>query len=524
MVAMIKQLVKCDKEFLGKMNKPEDFLGSIDALVEEPYYCRVCGEYLDSIMQIRDEFAKKYNLTSNTKSRVLFAAWLLFKQKQSVLYATIESVGAFCRKNRVDFEEVMEHMIPHPTYKKLYTNKWVRDNERNICKWIEGLNVLTTDLNSEQVILEGLDDKQNEAVRNIVSSPCSILQGNAGCGKTRTVCELIKLLLTHDIPVYAAAFTHKAKNCIAEKLANIPVSVSTVHSLISRIENEKVKPFSMFLILDEASMLDIDLLGWLASTLMSRHISTQVCFVGDYHQIQPVGRGEFFRMLVETGKNVNNLLKCYRTDNQDLEDNYMLLRNGMVPQTSEHFTNQVMLNDEGISKFLKKHIIDHHDEWKIICWQNIHIKMINKWVQEQLLLSRKIGPGNFRGLYENDKVVYCGDSDDPSITNATNGVVTSANNKSMTIEWDTGATKRYTKIADIQLRYAVTAHKAQGSEFDKVLVACYDIDKMKMCIDRRWLYTSITRGKEHVMMLATKKIDDFIKMDLKPVPISDMKI
>ena len=59
------------------------------------------------------------------------------------------------------------------------------------------------------------------------------------------------------------------------------------------------------MILDESSMLDLDLLGVLAEVFIMKKISYQICFVGDYYQIAPVSRGELFRQIVEDGKNVN---------------------------------------------------------------------------------------------------------------------------------------------------------------------------------------------------------------------------
>lgn len=510
--------------FIDKIFTPKEFIAALDILETHPFTCKSFGETLDNIFELRREFYFKfvdknaYSKIKKDEDEVKFAAWLIFKQK-NVIYTTINVLSTFCSKYDVDLEEFMFHMIRHPKYEKLYTNSWVRSAELSISDWLSHTCVLSKDVSTFKDI-ETLDKKQNEAIRNILSSGYSVLQGNAGCGKTRTICELVKLLVKNDVMVCAAAFTHKAKNCMYEKLQDTVVSVSTVHSLIGKLNI--VKMHSMFLILDESSMLDIDLLAWLADTINAKKIKVQVCFVGDYFQIQPVGRGEFFRGLVEKDVNVNNLIKCYRTDNQDLEDNYMRLRKGEMPKTTEHCDIKVVSSDEKISEFVKSHIQANGDDYKIICWQNHHIKMINKWVQETLLKKRKIGPEVFRGFYLKDKVVFCGDNDDPLLTNATNGVVTKITPKTCTILWDTGAEKQYTKVSDIMLSYAITAHKAQGSEFSRVLVACYDVSKMKYCLDRRWLYTSFTRGKEEVILVSTSNIDSFIKQELKPKPISDI--
>lgn len=181
-------------------------------------------------------------------------------------------------------------------------------------------------------------------------------------------------------------------------------------------------------------------------------------------------------------------------------------------------------DDNEISRKLKEHITKKLDSHKIICWQNQHIKMINKWVQENLLSAKTIGPKSYKGFYTNDKVIFGGNNEDSNVTNATNGVVVSVSPKELIVEWDTGVQRKYTKTIDLSLSYAITAHKAQGSEYKNVIVACYDIDKMKACIDRRWLYTSATRGKEKVVVLATEKIKSFIEMALKPSPITNLSV
>ena len=508
-------------EIQNLLNKPKDFLKATETLRKDPYVCSLHGETLDTAFDVRDIFCKKVlgkDLESYKDDREKFVVWLFFQQRQ-ITYASIDNIFAFCAKKKLEIDEsVLTHLVQHSVMPKLYTSKLLYGYEQAVSILLsKKLKVLRPNLNC---MIKNLDFDQNKAVNNILKSPYSVLQGNAGCGKTRTICELIKILVGENVPVFAAAYTHKAKNCMLENLRDVSVSISTVHSLIPKINSKS----NMFLILDESSMLDLDLIGALANKLLSsNYISVQLCFVGDFFQIPPIGRGEIFRMLVEKKDHVNNLLKCYRTEKFDLEDNYSKIRSGEVPITNEHFVIHYCKNDCDINTNLKAFIDMHLNEYKIICWQNIHIKMINKWVQEKLLSREKIGPASFKGFYLNDNVVYCGENDE-ELTNATNGTVIAINPKSMTIKWDSGIEKKHDVIKDIMLSYAITCHKSQGSEFQNVCVVCYEVEKMIACMDRRWLYTSVTRGKDNVALFTTKKIEKFIKGDLKSIPISDMCI
>lgn len=262
----IVDLLKTDG-FFEDFSTPKDFIDAIDIIIKKPYVCKVYGEYLENIFKIRRKFAEKYLGIPNKSTNydeVKFGAWLLFKQK-NVVYTTITVIKSFCSKYNLDLEYFMDHMIQHPKHPKLYTNSHVREAEISICNWLNKTCVIVPDV--ENMIIntqfDALDEKQTDSIRNILRSRYSILQGNAGCGKTRTICELIKLLTTvENIDVHAAAFTHKAKNCMIEKLRSIheskynTISVSTVHSLIGKLNMTSTRP--MFLILDEASMLDID--------------------------------------------------------------------------------------------------------------------------------------------------------------------------------------------------------------------------------------------------------------------------
>jgi len=485
------------------------------------------GESLENVIETRFEIASNCfpEQFADKSKQMQFVAWVFFESRKGYVYAPQYIIKSFCTKNSIDMEDFMDVLVRHPDYKNLYTSKDIRMCEVAIERWLSQATPSNTIKPKDSPLL---DASQNKSLKQLMTSGYTVLQGNAGCGKTTTVCEMIKQLIAHDdVMVVAAAFTHKAKKCIEVRMKKAglenQVLIGTLHSVIGiirAIEQHK----HIFLILDEASMLDIELLGELAFTMTNKTIKYQVCFVGDYFQIQPVGRGEFFRQMVEDDQVVHTLHKCYRTDHQDLFKAYENVRNGKLPESSENFKVDLVSTDKEISSLVGKHIKKHLDKYQIICWQNKHIWMINQWVQKALFAANRIGPGCYRSFYTNDKVVYCGVNDD-TVTNAMTGTVINASPAGMMIKWENKEkASLYKDTTGINLSYAISAHKSQGSEYSHVIVVCYEVEKMNKCLDKRWLYTSITRGQEQVILVATQDIRSFVEKKLSNIPIHNIKI
>jgi hypothetical protein len=534
-------IIACERDVMQYVPDWRLFLKNLKTLNQKPFHKELYGEDIKNVIRVRTTIApytKGYHNENIQARRLAFCAWVLFETRKNQVYLPIHTIRAFCDAHRVDLSDLFDVLVQHPTYKNMYTSKDIRQNELNIEKWLSK----ATHFNVPFKPSPTLDDTQNAVVRAMTSQPYSALQGNAGCGKTTTICEVIDQFLNSDegIDVIAAAYTHKAKKCIHSKLQSkgyLNVMVSTVHSLIAMLKalnaasgaQQQVpsKPpiKKLLLILDEASMLDIDLLGELAYAMMdSNGMEYQLCFVGDFFQIQPVGRGELFRMIVQKGHNVHTLTKCYRTDHTDLFQAYNGIRSGSLPLSTQNFHVHHVDNDKEVSSQVGKYIMRYNDEYQIICWQNKHIWMINQWVQKALLKAGKIGPPTYRGLYVGDRIVYTGENGE-IVTNSMLGVVHSTGKSSVSVQWEgIENLHTYTDVKDLQLAYAISAHKSQGSEYKKVLVAMYDIDKMTGCMDRRWFYTSVTRGQDKVVVITPPGLTEFVSKALNKTPICNINI
>ncbi|RJX29551.1 MAG: recombinase RecD [Desulfurivibrio sp.] len=151
-----------------------------------------------------------------------------------------------------------------------------------------------------------LSDEQAAAVKNIACEKFSILTGGPGCGKTTTTLVLVKLLEAMQLKVLLAAPTGRAAQRMSEVIGR---EAKTIHRLLEwqlgRFKKNEEDPLTVdFLIVDECSMLDINLT---ASLLKALPEHSQALFIGDADQLPSVGAGNVLKDLIASGR-----VPCFR--------------------------------------------------------------------------------------------------------------------------------------------------------------------------------------------------------------------
>lgn len=148
-----------------------------------------------------------------------------------------------------------------------------------------------------------LSDEQSESVSTIVRRPFSILTGGPGCGKTTTTKVLVKLLQAMRKRITLAAPTGRAAQRMSEVIG---MEAKTIHRLLEFgpqkggfKKGEDDKLVTDFLIIDECSMLDINLA---ASLLKAIGNTTQVLLIGDPDQLPSVGAGAVLHDMLDSGR------------------------------------------------------------------------------------------------------------------------------------------------------------------------------------------------------------------------------
>lgn len=340
-----------------------------------------------------------------------------------------------------------------------------------------------------------LTDEQQHVADTIckLEKPIQTLGGLAGTGKTTLVSNIM-----HRMRGFACcAFTGKA----AEVLRSKGVDATTIHSLIYYPTDEKQEDgMPVFekkssldvkgIIVDEASMVGSLIYRDLVS------FGLPIIFVGDHGQLEPVGEG------LNLMKEPDYKLETIHRNAGDIAKFAHHLRDGNSAETFGGSPLIKILTKDQCVQYMKE--VD-----QIICAKNETRVAINRYV-------RKMMGNEGDQPVKDDRVISLMNSKKLGIYNGTQGVVRSVGPLRMSIAFDNGQTVR-TKydtatfnqektpkdlfVHPLDFCYAITCHKAQGSEWRRVMVVeqfCYGWDH------KRWAYTAASRAREELIWVLSK--------------------
>lgn len=372
-----------------------------------------------------------------------------------------------------------------------------------------------------------LSPKQAEAVRMCFSGNISIITGGPGTGKT-TVLKVVLDVYKRVKPkgtVLLTAPTGRAARRMEESTGE---PASTLHSALGLITdeddtgelNDTSDLTQDFIITDEFSMVDMAL----AKELFTRmKPGASILLVGDADQLPSVGAGNVFRELMKCGQiPVTCLDLVFRQANTSrialnasmMKDSNTNLLFGddflFLPRNTEQETAELVC-----SEYLKE-IAEHGIERVQILSPfksrgDACVKNLNDRIRESVnphdytKPELKYGSRVFR---LGDRVLQTKNMDD--ISNGDVGFVKSVyigedNDSSITVSFGDGRSHEYStdELDMLELAYAMTIHKSQGSEYDTVIIpmmASYFI-----MLRRNLIYTAITRAKKKVIIVGQKK-------------------
>lgn len=369
-----------------------------------------------------------------------------------------------------------------------------------------------------------LTDEQQEAVRMVFDQRISIVTGFGGTGKTtllKAVADVGELL---GLNVYLMALAGKAKDRI-EQATGRENSCYTIHGFIKSVkENSTFIDLNNIpiIVIDEASMIDIALANRLLMQIKRKNY--HIVFVGDPAQLSPVGFGIFFHVLVDKVK-TQKLTQVHRQTAQSpihrmamkiREGNNYTLQRWNGEKAGVYFLHcfadqkDIIRNISTIMHQQRCQIITPHSSQLVA--DNTHA--INNAMQFLLnASSQDTATGQYEYnnatlhlrladviLLEKDPVIVTSNNYDKGLYNGNTGIVTEiVNDDGMVFARIKFGSKIHILTKDdcfelgIELAYATTIHKSQGSEYDAVIVCCAVQSKL---LERSMVYTALTRSKK----------------------------
>jgi exodeoxyribonuclease V alpha subunit len=432
--------------------------------------------------------------------------------------------------------------------------------ELNAAKMLHDLNIRgqmpESDIRSKLLKLQKeeqieLDDKQVKAVVEAVNSGLLILTGGPGTGKTTTINTIIRFFESEEMEILLAAPTGRAAKRMTEatgyeartihrllELSGVPGDERSVGMHFERNEENPLDADAV--IIDETSMVDINLMQ---SLLKAINPGTRLILVGDVNQLPSVGPGNVLRDMIDSGCfNVVMLTKIFRQATQsDIVVNAHKINGGEKISLGKKSNDFLFIKREDPNAIINAIITlvqdklpgyVHADIFDIQIMTPMRkgamgVERLNTILQEFLN-----PPAEDKLQKEANGIIYrVGDKvmqiknnyniewevrnkygipvdKGTGIYNGDMGIIREINSfaELITVEFDESRLVEYSykQLEELELAYAITIHKSQGSEYPAVVIPVFSGPRMLMT--RNLIYTAVTRAKACVCLVGVPEI------------------
>lgn len=383
--------------------------------------------------------------------------------------------------------------------------------------------------------LSVFSDEQREAIKMAFESMAFVITGGPGTGKTTIINAICKILSKNKLSYALAAPTGRAAKRIKESTGE---DAYTIHRLIGIRPDEIVAEYNEdnpiekdYLIVDEMSMVDIHLMKNLLAAVGEK---TAIILVGDSDQLPSVGPGNVLKDILDTDIKSVRLKKIFRqAGKSNIIVNAHRINEGKYPILNEKDKDFFFIDADNrnfmdnLINLLKVRLPEYYkfDPIKDIQILSLSKKTdwgvanINEKIQEAINKENESLKVNNRLFKLKDKVMQVrnnydlkainhGDDFDEGVYNGDIGFVEKIDtiDESLDVRFDDGRLIRYKKedIKDLDLSYAITIHKSQGSEFPCLIIPMMQV--APMLLTRNLLYTGVTRARKIVILLGKKNI------------------
>ena len=404
-----------------------------------------------------------------------------------------------------------------------------------------------------------LSEKQKEAIKAINDNNVTIITGGPGTGKTTIIKSIIEIYRQKKYKIVLCAPTGRAAKRMTETTGE---EASTLHRLL---EIGKVDEESLFkkennyqgapidgdiIIVDEVSMVDMFIMSYLLDCI---YLGTKLILVGDSDQLPSVGPGSVLQDLIESKKistvhldkifrqaakskiivnahRVNNGKNFINKDDPELEEDSKQDFFFIKENNQEKVLEQVLSLCNGRLKKFGDY--DFFESIQVLTPTKkgvLGTKEMNKALQQELNPSRqgedektsmgaifRIGDRviQIKNNYDMTWEKRNGDSLETGngVFNGETGTITNINEKEKNIRVKFDDEKvcwyQFNELEQLEHSYCITIHKAQGSEFDVVIMIIPQA--APMLLTRNLLYTGLTRAKKLLIVIGNDRIVDYM--------------
>jgi exodeoxyribonuclease V alpha subunit len=483
----------------------------------------------------------------------------LFQRAKALLVAGTEAI----QRQMTTLSIEKKIIIKETEQNKLIYSSVYYYMELNVARMLHDLNI-RYEVKQENVLKRvtaiedqfeiELEEQQRTAVAEAAGNGLLIVTGGPGTGKTTTINTIIKFFETEGMDILLAAPTGRAAKRMTETTG---YEAKTIHRLLelSKLTEDQENKFSFernesnpletdVLIIDEMSMVDISLMHAL---LKAVSVGTRLILVGDVNQLPSVGPGNILKDIIESHSfNVVKLTKIFRqAADSDIIVNAHKINDGeqikldnkskdffFLKRESTNVIAAVMINL--IKNKLPKYVNATPFDIQVLTPMRkgeLGVERLNQILQEALnppskeKREKEYHETIFR---EGDKVMQIKNNyqitweirskygiatqTGTGVFNGDAGEIKEINlfSEHLVVEFDDNRLVEYSfnQLDELDLAYAVTIHKSQGSEYPAVILPI--LDGPRLLFNRNLLYTAVTRAKNCVTIVGSDSMLQFM--------------
>lgn len=374
-----------------------------------------------------------------------------------------------------------------------------------------------------------LAQKQKEAIKACLHHGVLVLTGGPGTGKTTVIKGILSILKAQGLKIRLAAPTGRAAKRLSETTEQKALTIHRLLEANNLAQDDNLQlGFSKdiddqldadVIILDEVSMVDIVLMHHFLNAVPD---GCRIILVGDTDQLPAVGPGSVLKDIIRSQKipaiRLDEIFRQAQTSM--IIQNAHIINAGRLPDLRKQYSDFIFyeLNDD---TSITQKILDlctkdlPHEGFDVLkdvqILSPMHrflcgVENLNLMLQEQLNPKKnqdelKYSSQTFR---VGDKVMHIRNNYQKNVFNGDIGFIQDINNEKLTVDYfDHIVTYEKNELNELTLAYASSVHKSQGSEYKVVIIPLST--SHYIMLQRNLLYTAITRAKQKVIIIGSKK-------------------